>query len=176
MGDPTNPATAIGPLINQRAVDLVHAHVQEAIAAVRNWSAAGNTTTCLPSHHRYGCQTKHAPLHRPDVWSGRPNHCRQRRRGSPGRCQQLQIWTLLRHPHKRFQPCIGHRHATRNRHGAHRRPDSSTTNRKSHSAESKAVATVVLADRLPSMISPNCAGSMSSARREHSRKGPADFQ
>ena len=32
MGDPTNPATAIGPLINQRAVDLVHAHVQEAIA------------------------------------------------------------------------------------------------------------------------------------------------
>lgn len=33
MGDPTNPATAIGPLINQRAVDLVHAHVQEAVAA-----------------------------------------------------------------------------------------------------------------------------------------------
>src|SRR5512138_729271 len=32
MGDPTNPATAIGPLINQRAVDLVDAHVQEAIA------------------------------------------------------------------------------------------------------------------------------------------------
>lgn len=32
MGDPTNPATAIGPLINQRAVDLVHAHVQDAIA------------------------------------------------------------------------------------------------------------------------------------------------
>ena len=33
MGDPTNPAIAIGPLINQRAVDLVHAHVQEAVAA-----------------------------------------------------------------------------------------------------------------------------------------------
>jgi len=32
IGDPTNPATAIGPLINQRAVDLVHAHVQEAVA------------------------------------------------------------------------------------------------------------------------------------------------
>lgn len=32
MGDPTNPATAIGPLINKRAVDLVHAHVQEAVA------------------------------------------------------------------------------------------------------------------------------------------------
>ncbi len=32
MGDPTNPATAIGPLINQRAVDLVHAHVQEALS------------------------------------------------------------------------------------------------------------------------------------------------
>jgi acyl-CoA reductase-like NAD-dependent aldehyde dehydrogenase len=32
MGDPTNPAVAIGPLINQRAVDLVHAHVQEALA------------------------------------------------------------------------------------------------------------------------------------------------
>jgi aldehyde dehydrogenase (NAD+) len=31
VGDPTNPATAVGPLINQRAVDLVHAHVQEAI-------------------------------------------------------------------------------------------------------------------------------------------------
>jgi acyl-CoA reductase-like NAD-dependent aldehyde dehydrogenase len=32
VGDPTNPATAIGPLINQRAVELVHAHVQEAVA------------------------------------------------------------------------------------------------------------------------------------------------
>jgi len=32
MGDPTNPAIAIGPLINRRAVELVHAHVQEAIA------------------------------------------------------------------------------------------------------------------------------------------------
>lgn len=32
MGDPTNPATALGPLINQRAVDLVHAHVQEVVA------------------------------------------------------------------------------------------------------------------------------------------------
>lgn len=32
VGDPTNPATAIGPLINQRAVDLVHSHVQEAVA------------------------------------------------------------------------------------------------------------------------------------------------
>ena len=32
VGDPTDPATAIGPLINQRAVDLVHAHVQEAVA------------------------------------------------------------------------------------------------------------------------------------------------
>jgi acyl-CoA reductase-like NAD-dependent aldehyde dehydrogenase len=32
MGDPTDPATAIGPLINQAAVDKVHAHVQEAIA------------------------------------------------------------------------------------------------------------------------------------------------
>ena len=32
MGDPSNPATAIGPLINQRAVEKVHAHVQEAVA------------------------------------------------------------------------------------------------------------------------------------------------
>ncbi|MGH3649287.1 MAG: aldehyde dehydrogenase family protein, partial [Acidimicrobiia bacterium] len=32
MGDPTNPATAIGPLINQRAVDRVHSHVEEAVA------------------------------------------------------------------------------------------------------------------------------------------------
>ena len=32
VGDPTNPATAIGPLINQRAVEKVHAHVQEAVA------------------------------------------------------------------------------------------------------------------------------------------------
>jgi acyl-CoA reductase-like NAD-dependent aldehyde dehydrogenase len=33
VGDPTNPATAIGPLINQKAVDKVHMHVQEAVAA-----------------------------------------------------------------------------------------------------------------------------------------------
>jgi vanillin dehydrogenase len=33
MGDPTDPATAIGPLINQRAVDKVHNQVEEAVAA-----------------------------------------------------------------------------------------------------------------------------------------------
>ena len=32
MGDPTNPATAIGPLINRRALEKVHAHVEEAVA------------------------------------------------------------------------------------------------------------------------------------------------
>ncbi len=32
-GDPTNPATAIGPLINQRAIDKVHSHVEGAVAA-----------------------------------------------------------------------------------------------------------------------------------------------
>lgn len=32
MGDPTDPAIAIGPLINQAAVDKVHSHVQEAVA------------------------------------------------------------------------------------------------------------------------------------------------
>ena len=32
VGDPTNPATVIGPLINQKAVDKVHSHVQEAVA------------------------------------------------------------------------------------------------------------------------------------------------
>ena len=31
VGDPTNPAIAIGPLINQRALDKVHSHVQEAV-------------------------------------------------------------------------------------------------------------------------------------------------
>ena len=33
MGDPTNPATALGPLINQAAVEKVHSQVEEAIAA-----------------------------------------------------------------------------------------------------------------------------------------------
>jgi len=32
MGDPTNPANAIGPLINRRAVEKVHSHVEEAVA------------------------------------------------------------------------------------------------------------------------------------------------
>lgn len=32
MGDPTDPSVAIGPLINQRAVDNLHSHVQEAVA------------------------------------------------------------------------------------------------------------------------------------------------
>lgn len=40
-GDPTNPATAIGPLINQRAVEKVHAHVQEAIAGGAELVAGG---------------------------------------------------------------------------------------------------------------------------------------
>jgi aldehyde dehydrogenase (NAD+) len=33
VGDPTNPGTAIGPLINQAAVDKVHSHVEEAVAS-----------------------------------------------------------------------------------------------------------------------------------------------
>lgn len=33
FGDPTDPATAVGPLINMRAVDKVHAQVEEAVAA-----------------------------------------------------------------------------------------------------------------------------------------------
>lgn len=42
VGDPTDPATAIGPLINQRAVDLVHAHVQEAVADGAELVTGGN--------------------------------------------------------------------------------------------------------------------------------------
>lgn len=33
VGDPTNPANVIGPLINQKAVDKVHSHVEEAVAS-----------------------------------------------------------------------------------------------------------------------------------------------
>jgi vanillin dehydrogenase len=32
VGDPSNPGTVIGPLINRRAVDKLHSHVQEAVA------------------------------------------------------------------------------------------------------------------------------------------------
>jgi acyl-CoA reductase-like NAD-dependent aldehyde dehydrogenase len=32
MGDPTDPSVAIGPLINQRAVDTINSHVQQAVA------------------------------------------------------------------------------------------------------------------------------------------------
>lgn len=41
MGDPTDPATAIGPLINQRAVDKVHNQVEEAVAAGANLVTGG---------------------------------------------------------------------------------------------------------------------------------------
>jgi acyl-CoA reductase-like NAD-dependent aldehyde dehydrogenase len=41
MGDPTNPATAIGPLINQRAVDKVHTQIEEAVAAGANLVTGG---------------------------------------------------------------------------------------------------------------------------------------
>jgi vanillin dehydrogenase len=41
LGDPTNPATAIGPLINQAALDKVHAHVQEAVAGGANLVTGG---------------------------------------------------------------------------------------------------------------------------------------
>jgi aldehyde dehydrogenase (NAD+) len=41
MGDPTNPATAIGPLINERAVEKVHAHVEEAVAGGANLVTGG---------------------------------------------------------------------------------------------------------------------------------------
>jgi acyl-CoA reductase-like NAD-dependent aldehyde dehydrogenase len=41
MGDPTNPATAIGPLINRRALDKVHAHVEEAVAGGANLVTGG---------------------------------------------------------------------------------------------------------------------------------------
>ena len=41
MGDPTNPATAIGPLINKRALEKVHAHVEEAVAGGANLVTGG---------------------------------------------------------------------------------------------------------------------------------------
>ena len=41
MGDPTDPATAIGPLINQRAIDKVHNQVEEAVAAGANLVTGG---------------------------------------------------------------------------------------------------------------------------------------
>jgi len=43
MGDPTNPANAIGPLINQRAVDKVQAHVDEAMAGGANLVTGGRS-------------------------------------------------------------------------------------------------------------------------------------
>ncbi|HJQ76494.1 MAG TPA: aldehyde dehydrogenase family protein [Acidimicrobiia bacterium] len=41
VGDPTDPATAIGPLINQRALDKVRAHVDEAVAGGANLVTGG---------------------------------------------------------------------------------------------------------------------------------------
>jgi len=41
MGDPTNPGNAIGPLINQRALDKVHAQVEEAVAGGANLATGG---------------------------------------------------------------------------------------------------------------------------------------
>lgn len=41
MGDPTDPTIAIGPLINQRAVDKVQAHVDEAVAGGAEIVAGG---------------------------------------------------------------------------------------------------------------------------------------
>jgi acyl-CoA reductase-like NAD-dependent aldehyde dehydrogenase len=41
MGDPTNPGNAIGPLINQRALDKVHAQVEGAVAGGANLLTGG---------------------------------------------------------------------------------------------------------------------------------------
>ena len=41
MGDPTNPGTAVGPLVNQRAVDKVHSHVEGAVAGGAELVAGG---------------------------------------------------------------------------------------------------------------------------------------
>ena len=41
MGDPTNPGTAVGPLVNQRAVDKVHGQVEDAIAGGAELVAGG---------------------------------------------------------------------------------------------------------------------------------------
>lgn len=41
VGDPRDPATAIGPLINQAAINKVHAHVQEAISGGAELVAGG---------------------------------------------------------------------------------------------------------------------------------------
>ena len=40
-GDPTNPATAIGPLINKRALEKVHSQVEEAVAGGANLVTGG---------------------------------------------------------------------------------------------------------------------------------------
>jgi aldehyde dehydrogenase (NAD+) len=47
VGDPTNPAMVIGPLINQRAVDKVHAHVEEAVAGGAHLETGGRFDNLL---------------------------------------------------------------------------------------------------------------------------------
>jgi len=47
VGDPTNPAMAIGPLINQRAVDKVHSHVEEAVAGGAHLETGGRFDNLL---------------------------------------------------------------------------------------------------------------------------------
>ena len=47
VGDPTNPAMAIGPLINQRALDKVHAHVEEAVAGGAHLETGGRYDNLL---------------------------------------------------------------------------------------------------------------------------------
>ncbi len=41
MGDPTNPGTAVGPLVNQRALDKVHGQVEDAVAGGAELVAGG---------------------------------------------------------------------------------------------------------------------------------------
>jgi aldehyde dehydrogenase (NAD+) len=57
MGDPTNPATAVGPLINQAAVEKVHSHVEEAIAAGAHLVTGGSYDNLDPEMRLFKEQT-----------------------------------------------------------------------------------------------------------------------
>jgi aldehyde dehydrogenase (NAD+) len=124
VGDPRDPSVAIGPLINQAALDKVDGQVKEAVNGGAELVAGGETRRAgVSSDHRDGRQIRHAPLHGPDVWSRCPDRGRGGCGRSPAGGEQFQVRVVVGHHHQRLQPGLDDGAQARNRYGPYRRPD-----------------------------------------------------
>ena len=117
VGDPRDPETVIGPIINRGQLE----DIQKSVAAdpVRRQGRGA----LLPSDRGRGSPARHPLQPRGDLRPGGIHHRGGRRRAGDRRGERDPLRALRLGDHARFQPRLVHRRADRIGDRAHQRPD-----------------------------------------------------